>query len=76
MTKKKKNRYPNPDEITVSATLDAYREAGTGIGLLCLWACSAFSMEPTLENAKAMYALAQTRARDARTAGEFAKLWD
>lgn len=73
MTKKKKN---NPDEITVSATLDAYREAGTGIAFLCLWACSAFSMEPTLENAQAIYRMAQERAQDARTAVAFAGMWD
>jgi hypothetical protein len=76
MTKKKKNRYPNPDEVTVTASKADFTEAGTGIGLLCLWACSAFDMPPTLENAKAMYALAQTRARDAATACAFAKLWD
>lgn len=73
---KKKPKDKKKGSITVKATRDDFTEAGTGIGLLCLWACSSFDMPPTLANMKAVYALAQTRARDARTAGEFAKLWD
>ena len=75
MTKKKpKHRKKSP--ITVKASKAEYLEAGTGIGLLCAWACSSFGMSPTLANMKAVYALAQTRARDATVAGAFAKLWD
>ena len=73
---KKKPKDRKKGSITVTASKVDFTEAGTGIGLLCLWACSAFSMPPTLANMKAVYALAQTRAQDAVTAGEFAKLWD
>jgi hypothetical protein len=33
-------------------------------------------MPPTLANMQAVYALAQTRAKDAGAAVEFSKLWD
>ena len=72
----KKPSKKKGSKITVTASKAEYIEAGTGIGLLCLWACSAFSMPPTLANMQAVYALAQTRAKDAGAAVEFSKLWD
>ena len=72
MTKKK----TKDKKITVKASKAEYIEAGTALGWLSMWACAAFSMEPTLENAKCVYRMAEARAQDARTAIEFAEMWD
>ena len=73
---KKKPKDKKKSPITVTASKAEYLEAGTALGWLSMWACAAFSMEPTLENAKCVYRMAEARAQDARTAIEFAEMWD
>ena len=59
---KKKAKGKKPDVMTVTATPTEYRESGFACAQLALWACEAFSMEPTAENARCLYRLAWERA--------------
>lgn len=70
---KRNKKAKSKGEITVTASPRDYAEAGACCSTLALWACSAFSMEPTAENARAIYALAWSRAGEHVEVERFAK---
>lgn len=70
--KSRKKGGKHADLIKVTATPTEYRESGLACALLALWACDAFSMEQTTENARCMYRLAWQRAGEIMQAEAFA----
>lgn len=69
---KKKAKGKKPDLVTVTATPSEYRESALCCAQLALWACDAFGMEQTAENARCMYRLAWSRADEHVQAEAFA----
>ena len=64
MSKKKTKGKGKGKAITVKATPTEFRESGFACAQLALWACEAFSLPQTAENASMMYRLAWSRADD------------
>ena len=60
----KKAKDKKHGKVVLKATPGEYRESALACAQLALWACDAFSLEQTAENAQAMYRLAWSHAKD------------
>lgn len=57
--------------VKVKATRAEYEASGYACAMLALWACDAFSLPQTAENARALYRLAWSRADEHMQAKAF-----